>query len=88
MEEDLVATSCITSHAKEDKDSVVSPKLVYIEVRHLVIQGCHDSEKAKCCEQDSVLTSFSMLYPELLTVSETLRILLNKGGSFEANVQA
>ena len=88
MKENLVARNCISTCTKEDKQSVVPPKLVYIEVRHLVIQGCHDSEKAKCCEQDSVLTSFSMLYPELLTVSETLRILLNKGCSFEANVQA
>ena len=87
MEEDLVASSCIPSHAKEDNDSVVSPKLVYIEVRHLVVQGRHAGKKAKCCEQDSVHASFSMLYPELFTVSETLRVLLDKVGSFETNVQ-
>ena len=87
MKEDLVASCCISSHAKEDKNSVVPPKLIYIEMRHLVIQGCHAGEEAECCEDDSVLSSFSMLYSELLTVSKTIRVLLDKVGSFKANVQ-
>ena len=87
MKEDLVASYCISSHAKEDKNSVVSPKFVCIEMRHLVIQGCHAGEEAESCEDDSVLASFSMLYPELLTINKTIRVLLDKVGSFKANVQ-
>ena len=87
MKEDLVASYCISSHAKEDKNSVVPPKFVCIEMRHLVIQGCHAGEEAECCEDDSVLSSFSMLYSELLSISKAIRVLLDKVGSFKANVQ-
>ena len=88
MKEYLVADGRITHHAKEDERSVLLPKLVCIEVGHLVIQGCHTSYIAKYCEQDGVPASCRMLHPELLTISEALRVFLDKVGSFEANVQA
>ena len=87
MKEDLVAEGSIPHHAKEDNWSVVPPKLVCIEVGHLVIQGCHTGNKAKYCEHDGVVASFRMLHPELLTVSKALRVFLDKVGSFEANMQ-
>ena len=87
MKEDLVASGCISRHTKEHKNSVVPPKLVYIQVRHLVIQGCHTCKETSSGEQDSVRARLSMLYPELFTVSKTLWVLLDEVGSFEANVQ-